>query len=76
MDNICHVCGQPLDEIYPVSCIRCGRRVHFRTADSQGNDCCRILTQLSLCGLAFICNLCDQHASSIDEVSTVINPLS
>ena len=66
MDELCHVCGQLLDDDYPVNCISCGKRVHFRSTDEPGDDCARIVTQMSLCGLAFICNPCYDRASAID----------
>jgi len=63
MQETCHVCGQPLDDIYSVSCIACHREVHFRSADAPGQDCCQILTQLGVCGLAFLCNTCRERLS-------------
>ena len=65
MSEICHVCGQPLDELYYVSCVACGRRVHFRSSENSDDiDCAYIVSQVNVCGLAFICNSCHKQASS------------
>ncbi len=58
MESICHICGRPLDKTYAVNCIRCGREIHCPTEKSLEDACCSIVTQLYVCGLAFICNSC------------------
>ena len=58
MEEICHVCGKPLDEIYAVSCIGCGRRIHFAPEESAKESCANIVTQVYACGLAFVCKQC------------------
>jgi hypothetical protein len=54
----CHVCGQPLDEMYAVACSACGRKIHFESTDSPGTSCGSVITQLYVCGLSFICTPC------------------
>ena len=67
MAGTCHVCGKPLDEIYAVNCMGCGRKIHFSTTDdTPEHNCCSIVTQLHACGLAFICNSCSEQQSYRD----------
>ncbi len=64
MEETCHVCGKPLDEICAVNCVVCGGKVHFNPAGSPGNDCCGVVTQIGACGLSFVCNDCDEKIKS------------
>jgi hypothetical protein len=64
METTCPICERPLDDLYAVSCMACGRRVHFRSAESGGESCSRIVSQLCLCGLAFLCNSCQGEAEA------------
>ena len=67
MEETCHVCGQPLDELYAVSCVACGRKIHFQSTEPAGNDCGHILMQLGVCGLAFMCNPCSDQLSASEK---------
>jgi len=58
MEETCPICERPLDDLYAVNCMACGRRVHFRSEESGGESCSHIASQLCLCGLAFLCNSC------------------
>ena len=66
VNEMCAICGEPIDDVCGVSCIACGKRVHFRGADAPGPDCSRIVSQLDLCGLAFICEACCQDTTPQD----------
>jgi len=61
MEEICNVCGKPLDEIYAVSCIGCGRKIHFPAAESVNDSCGSIVNQWNICGLAFVCKRCSNE---------------
>ena len=69
LDERCRICGEPVDEVYAVTCIACGRRVHFNSIDAPGTDCSRIVSQLNLCGLAFICSQCYEDAMPKDRLT-------
>jgi hypothetical protein len=66
----CHVCNQPLDDVYSVTCTVCHRRVHFQSAEDAAQACSRLHIQLLVCGLAFICEPCFQGASSPREADS------
>ena len=68
MEEICSVCGKPLDEIYAVSCIACGRKIHFSPAETSRDDCSHIVTQLYTCGLAFVCKHCSAVQKPFGDV--------
>jgi hypothetical protein len=61
MEEICSVCGKPVDEIYAVSCIGCGGKIHFPAADTSENNYGSIVTQWNICGLAFVCKRCSNE---------------
>jgi hypothetical protein len=67
LEEVCPVCRQPLDEVYAVTCVACGQRVHFDSGDSPESECSRIVSQFTLCGLAFICNDCHEQALAGDQ---------
>ena len=46
----CHVCNQPLDDVYSVTCTVCHRRVHFQSAEGAAQACSRLHIQLLACG--------------------------
>ena len=60
MDVICHVCGKPVDDVYGVDCIVCGRKFHYPSQENAEYYCGRPVTQLYACGLSFMCNLCSE----------------
>lgn len=64
MEETCPICGCPLDDLYVVSCMACGRRVHFQSVESGDESCSGIVSQLCLCGLAFLCNSCQGEAAA------------
>lgn len=66
LDEKCAICGEPVDEVYGVTCLACGRRVHYTGAGAPGNDCSLIVSHLNLCGLAFMCNQCCEDAVAKD----------
>ena len=72
LDETCPICGEPIDDVCGVSCIACGKRVHFKGADAPGTDCSRIVSQLELCGLAFICTRCYEDTMPGDKC--VVDP--
>jgi len=61
MAEVCHVCGKPLDEIYSVSCMVCGRKIHFPSAETADKGCGHIVTQWYACALSFECNRCSEQ---------------
>jgi hypothetical protein len=61
MNEVCHVCGKPLDELYAVTCMSCGRKIHFPAVESAGDDCGSIVTELYACALAFVCKCCSEQ---------------
>ena len=58
MDDVCHVCGRALQEPYIVTCMACGRRTHFQSADETEASCSQVISHLTICGLSFLCNPC------------------
>lgn len=64
MEELCPVCNEPLDEIYAVTCVVCGRKVHFHSSELPGDDCCQVVTQFGACGLSFMCNPCAMHVKA------------
>ena len=62
MAETCRVCGEELDEIYTVTCVVCGGKVHFKSVESPEGDCCQVVTQMGACGLSFMCNQCAEKA--------------
>jgi len=71
MEEPCHICSRPLDEIYAVSCLNCDKKSHFESAEPQGSNCGRILTELDQCGLSFICNDCLDKIKSKDAKDSI-----
>ena len=67
LDERCPICGEPVDDVYAVSCIACGKHVHYTGGAAPENDCSRIVSQLNLCGLAFICTQCYEDAMPKDK---------
>jgi hypothetical protein len=61
MEELCGVCGKPLDGIYDVTCMACGRKIHFPAVDTQGHSCACVVTQLYACALAFLCKNCAEE---------------
>jgi hypothetical protein len=70
MEEICSVCGKPLDKMYAVTCIGCGGEIHFPSADTHENSCGSIVTQWNVCGLAFICKRCLAMQKPFGDVKT------
>jgi len=70
MEEICSVCGKLLDEIYAVSCIDCGGKMHFPAAESAEDSCGSIVTQWNMCGLAFVCKRCSAVQKPVNDVKT------
>jgi len=68
MEEICNVCGKALDEIYAVSCISCGGKIHFPSSESAGDTCGSIVTQWNICGLAFVCKNCSAAQKPLNEI--------
>ncbi len=61
MAEICSVCSKPLDKTNAVTCIGCGREIHFPSEESAEDSCGFIVTQWNVCGLAFVCKLCSNQ---------------
>ena len=70
MEEVCSVCGKVLDEIYAVSCIGCGGKIHFPSAEGAENTCGYIVTQWNICGLAFLCKKCSAGRKPFSDVKT------
>ena len=70
MVEVCSVCGKPLDEIYAVSCIGCGGKIHFSSDENVGDTCGSIVTQWNVCGLAFVCKNCTEAQKIFNNVRT------
>jgi len=70
MEEVCSVCGKPLDEIYAVSCIGCGGKIHFPSAENVKDSCGSIVTQWNICGLAFVCKKCSAVQKPFSDVKT------
>ena len=61
MEDNCHVCGQPVDDIYGVDCTVCGKKIHCPSEENAESYCGRPVTQLYACGLSFMCNPCSDR---------------
>lgn len=60
MEEICHVCGEPLDDVDRAHCNWCGEPFHFAMSiTSQTQDCGRVWIDEELLALTFICQSCD-----------------
>lgn len=57
-EELCGVCGGPLDGIYDVTCMACGRKIYFPAVETQEYRCASVVTQLYACALAFLCKNC------------------
>jgi hypothetical protein len=68
MEEVCSVCGKPLDEIYAVSCIGCGGKIHFPSAENSGYSCGSIVTQWNICGITFVCKKCSATQKPFTDV--------
>jgi hypothetical protein len=72
VEEVCGVCGKLLDEIYAVSCIGCGGKIHFPAAENVKDNCGSIVTQWNICGLAFVCKKCSAVQKPFGDVK--VNP--
>lgn len=64
--GLCAVCGDPLDEIYSVTCMSCGKNIHFPAADTSQRTCAYVVTQLYVCALAFLCKNCAEQRRNMN----------
>lgn len=67
LQECCHVCGRPLDEVYAVLCSVCHRDIHFEPAGPEGENCASVVTRLNVCGLSFICSACLGQQSTASD---------
>ena len=59
LEDICDVCGKPLDEENVSRCLICGRRFHMAwSTDAPVENCGRAFFDERSSALAFICNPC------------------
>ncbi len=67
MQECCHVCGRPLDDVYAVHCSVCGRDIHFEPGAPEGENCAFVDARLNICGLSFICSACLGRQSTASD---------
>ncbi len=60
-EEMCGVCGGALDGIYSVTCMTCGRKIHFLAVETPQYNCGSVVTQLYACALAFLCKHCAEQ---------------
>jgi len=59
LEEMCDVCGVPLDEENVSRCFLCGRRFHMAwSVHAQVNNCGRVWFDEMSCGMGFVCNIC------------------
>jgi hypothetical protein len=64
MEEVCGICGEPLDKTDAVSCIGCGAKIHFDSAENAEDSCSSIVIQGNTCALAFMCKRCSDMQPS------------
>lgn len=59
MEEVCGVCGEPLDEENASRCVLCGRRFHMAwSIHAPVSNCGRVWFNDMACRIAFVCNIC------------------
>lgn len=59
MEEICDVCGQPLDEENVARCALCGRRFHLAwSIHAQVENCGRVCFDNRSWSMVFVCHPC------------------
>lgn len=72
LEELCGVCGEPLDEKNVSCCSLCGRKFHMAwSIDAEVRNCGRVYSDDVRCAIGFACNIClSEHPelgqSSID----------
>ena len=63
MEDICEICGQPLDDNNSSRCALCGRRFHMAwSVNAEVQQCGQIWFDPISGGMGFVCNICvDEH---------------
>ncbi len=59
MEELCGVCGQPLDQENVARCFLCGQRFHMAwSIHAEMENCGRVFFNDAHCTMAFVCNVC------------------
>lgn len=69
MEEICDVCGQPLDEKNVSRCRLCGRKFHMAwSVDAQIQNCGHVWFDKLSNGMAFACKFCVDENPDLREL--------
>ena len=68
MEEICDVCGLPLDEKNVSRCRLCGRKFHMAwSVDAEIQNCGQVWFDKASSGMAFACNICIAENPELSE---------
>lgn len=69
MEEICEVCGQPLDEKNVSRCRLCGRKFHMAwSVDAHIQNCGHVWFDKRSGAMAFACNICIAENPELKEL--------
>ena len=69
MEDLCHVCGKPLDEQNTSQCRLCGRKFHLAwSVDAGIENWGHVWFDTRSCGMAFACKCCIDENPELREL--------